>query len=77
LPPPSPYFCNDSQYFDHSRQSDPAWKHVESNTSIEGCGHYHFLNAAPEESRAFYDWYFAKGEAVGMVSFEPDFMNQV
>jgi hypothetical protein len=72
----TPYFCNDSQYFDHSRQSNPSWKHVESNTSIDGCGHYHFLNAHPDESRAFYDWYFAKGEAVGMVSFEPDFMNQ-
>ena len=30
----------------------------------------------PEESRAYYDDFFARGKADGMASFEPDFMNQ-
>jgi len=40
------------------------------------CSFYGFQDITPSESRSFYDWFFAKGVAVGMKSFEPDFMNQ-
>jgi hypothetical protein len=68
----APYFCNNTDYFNGSTP----YTAVESNVSIDGCGHYHFLDVSPDQSRDFYDWFFAKGEAVNMVSFEPDFMNQ-
>jgi hypothetical protein len=68
----APYFCNNTNYFNASTPFNA----VESNISIDGCGHYHFLDVEPDQSRLFYDSFFAKGEAVGMVSFEPDFMNQ-
>ena len=42
-----------------------------------GCNDFSFMDAAPEESEAFYLWLFEMGKSVGMVSWEPDFMNQV
>ena len=53
------------------------WPGVSSDTSLPGCADFAFANVAPAASRAFYEWFFAKGAAVGMTSFEPDFMNQV
>ena len=52
------------------------WTGVASNTKIDGCNGYSFMDVAPHESRKFYDWFFEKGVKAGMVSFEPDFMNQ-
>jgi hypothetical protein len=49
---------------------------VVSDNSLPGCGSYGFQDVSPDQSRKFYDWFFAKGIAVGMKSFEPDFMNQ-
>ncbi len=35
-----------------------------------------FQDVEPSQSLEFYRWFFAKGQDAGMVSFEPDFMNQ-
>lgn len=67
----APYFCPTSPYFDGSN-----WTAVSSNSSLPGCTDYNFKDVEPSQSRAFYDWFFAKGVDVGMSSFEPDFMNQ-
>ena len=67
----APYFCPGSNYFNNTN-----WTSIKSDTSLQGCRDYAFENVSPGQSRAFYDWFFAKGENVGMVSFEPDFMNQ-
>jgi|EP01046_Picozoa_sp_COSAG06_P015634 hypothetical protein len=71
----SPYFCPESKYFS---RVDPSsnWTSVISNNSIPGCGNYGFQDITPAESLEFYRWFFAKGQDAGMVSFEPDFMNQ-
>ncbi|CAK0845740.1 unnamed protein product [Prorocentrum cordatum] len=66
----APYFCPSSEYFNATSQ----WTSVKSDASV--CPGYDFQDVAPHQSRAFYDWFFAKGLTVGMVSFEPDFMNQ-
>ena len=68
----APYFCSGSGYFGNGSN----WTAVSSDTTLEGCGDFSFLDVAPAQSRTFYDWFFAKGKAVGMASFEPDFMNQ-
>jgi len=65
----APYFCNDTIY-------NTTFPMVESDPSLPKCGDFDFKDPAPEVSRKFYDWFFAKGEAVGMFSYEPDFMNQ-
>ena len=72
----APYFCPGSEYFSRNNASSP-WHSVLSDTSLDGCSFYGFQDVEPAQSRQFYDWFFAKGEDVGMVSFEPDFMNQV
>lgn len=71
----APYFCPESKYFS---RIDPSsnWTSVISNNSIPGCGNYGFQDITPEESLEFYRWLFAKGQDAGMISFEPDFMNQ-
>jgi len=68
----APYFCPGSIYFD----SKSNWTAASANTSLEGCNNFGFDDVTSSQSRAFYDWFFAKGVDVGMVSFEPDFMNQ-
>ena len=52
------------------------WLGVSADTTLPACGAYGFTDADPTVARDFYDWFFAKGTAVGMTSFEPDFMNQ-
>ena len=71
----APYFCPESKYFS---RVDPSsnWTSVISNNSIPGCGDYGFQDVTPAESLEFYRWFFAKGQDAGMISFEPDFMNQ-
>ena len=71
----APYFCPESKYFS---RVDPSsnWTSVISNNSIPGCGDFGFQDVAPAESLEFYRWFFAKGQDAGMISFEPDFMNQ-
>ena len=71
----APYFCPGSEYFSRNNASSP-WTSVVSDTTLDGCGSYGFQDVEPAQSRQFYDWFFAKGQDVGMVSFEPDFMNQ-
>eukprot|EP00929_Paragymnodinium_shiwhaense_P062134 TRINITY_DN31017_c0_g1_i1.p1 TRINITY_DN31017_c0_g1~~TRINITY_DN31017_c0_g1_i1.p1 ORF type:complete len:815 (-),score=114.77 TRINITY_DN31017_c0_g1_i1:44-2446(-) len=66
----APYFCLSSEYF----AATSPWRSVQSDSS--SCNGYEFQDVAPDQSHAFYDWLFAKGEAAGMVSFEPDFMKQ-
>ena len=56
------YFCPESDYFNDTSQ----WTSVHSDMNISGCGNYGFQNVEPSQSRAFYDWFFAKGKAVGM-----------
>ncbi len=55
---------------------------VASDTSLPGCGgsggspDYDIRNAAPDASYEFYTWLFGRGRAMGMLSFEPDFLEQ-
>ena len=50
---------------------------MSSNTSLPGCDNFAFQDVQPSQSRAFYGELFKRGQAeAGMVSFEPDFMNQ-
>jgi hypothetical protein len=67
----APYFCPGSPYFNGTN-----WTAVLSDTSLPDCGDFRFQDVEPAQSRAFYDWFFDKGMAVGMTSFEPDFMNE-
>ena len=69
----APYFCNDTKY---ARDNGGNFTMVTSDTSLPGCKDFLFKDPAPEESRRFYDWLYAYGKAFGMVSYEPDFMNQ-
>ena len=73
----APYFCFGSAYFNATSSSGgPVWPGVRSNSSLPGCNGYEFWDIDPSMSELFYDWLFAKGKAVGMMSYEPDFMNQ-
>ena len=72
----APYFCPTSEYFSRVNPSSN-WTSVISSHNISGCHGYGFQDVTPLESLEFYRWFFAKGKAAGMVSFEPDFMNQV
>jgi hypothetical protein len=74
----APYFCPGSEYFNGTAPAGRAkpWTPVNSSLDLDGCSFYGFQDVSPGESREFYDWFFAKGIAVGMESFEPDFMNQ-
>ena len=78
----APYFCNTNSYINNNNNNETSttfptrWNGVRSNTSLPGCKNFDFWDVAPKDSRDFYDWFFAKGVAVGMTSFEPDFMNQ-
>ena len=69
----APYFCPNSDYFN----STSNWTSTRSSLNVTDCSYYGFQDVVPEQSRQFYDWFFQKGLEVGMVSFEPDFMNQV
>lgn len=71
----APYFCPESKYFQRNNP-ESQWIGVTSDNNLTGCSFYGFQDATPQESRKFYDWFFQKGLDVGMVSFEPDFMNQ-
>jgi len=71
----APYFCPGSPYF-NGTSTGKQWNMVSSDTTLPGCGDYAFEDVAPDQSREFYDWFFASGKEVGMFSFEPDFMNQ-
>ena len=62
----APYFCPNSSYF-----AIGTYAKVSSNVSREGCGDYAFDDVAPSQSRDFYDAFFDRGVAQGMVSFEP------
>ena len=68
----APYFCPENVYFGNGSQ----WEGVQSDVNQTGCGSYAFWDVTPKQSKDFYKWFFAKGVAVGMKSFEPDFMNQ-
>ena len=70
------YFCPENSYFGTRQPDGNMWTAVTSNTAIDGCNGYAFKDVTPSESRKFYDWFFEKGVNAGMVSFEPDFMNQ-
>mmetsp|Transcript_37414 Transcript_37414/g.82037 ORF Transcript_37414/g.82037 Transcript_37414/m.82037 type:complete len:879 (-) Transcript_37414:48-2684(-) len=70
----APYFCPINDYFNSTGSRN--WNGVTSDPSVPGCNDYNFWDANSNNSKDFYDWFFAKGTAVGMVSFEPDFMNQ-
>jgi hypothetical protein len=73
----APYFCFGSAYFNGtSSDGAPVWPGVRSDPSLPGCTGYRFWDVEPSMSEVFYDWLFSKGKAVGMVSYEPDFMNQ-
>lgn len=72
----APYFCPNSPYFDTNNSTNPSWPSVASNKNLTGCTAYDFLDVDPSQSYEFYTWLFQKGSHVGMVSFEPDFMNQ-
>ena len=73
----APYFCNDSIYFESiSRSPLGGWSHVTSNTSLPGCSDFLFKLPAANVAYAFYRSFFKRGKSAGMVSFEPDFMNQ-
>jgi len=72
----APYYCTTNIYFNKSDGSASQWKGVHSNKSLPGCGSYDFWDPEPAESYDFYTWLFKKGTDVGMMSFEPDFMNQ-
>ena len=71
----APYFCPQSPYF-HNDNDQTHWTSVVSDRSLPGCDSYAFQDVSPSQSRAFYDWFFEKGKAIGMISYEPDFMNQ-
>lgn len=66
----APYFCPESKYF---KRNNPAskWTSVVSDTTLPGCSFYGFQDVTPDESRAYYDDMFARGQADGMASFEP------
>jgi hypothetical protein len=49
---------------------------VKSDVSLPNCGDFAFLDPSPSDSRKFYDWLFDLGQNAGMMSYEPDFMNQ-
>jgi hypothetical protein len=66
-----PYFCPSSNYFDDGR-----WRSVSSDTTLPRCAAYNFKTVVPEQSEAFFGWFFDKGIKAGMASFESDFMNQ-
>lgn len=68
----APYFCPGSPYFD----SQSIWESTPSDTNLPDCNDFAFVNVKPSQSRAFYDWFMAKGVKAGMTSFESDFMNQ-
>lgn len=68
----APYFCPDSPYFNETSK----WNKVSSNTLFPSCSMFDFEDVRPEQSRAFYDDFFARGVAAGMISYESDFMNQ-
>ena len=73
----APYFCFGSAYFNKtSAGGTPVWPGVRSNASLPGCKGYDFWDIDPSMSEIFYDWLFSTGKSVGMVSYEPDFMNQ-
>ena len=71
----APYFCPENDYF-AGAGGNGTWPASVADGTLEACGDYAFNDAAPHASKDFYDWFFAKGTAVGMASFEPDFMNQ-
>ena len=73
----APYFCFGSTYFNStSSNGAPVWPGVRSDASLPGCKGYDFWNIDPSMSEVFYDWLFSTGKSAGMVSYEPDFMNQ-
>ena len=73
----APYFCFGSTYFNRtSSNGAPVWPGVRSNPSLPGCNGYDFWDIEPSMSEVFYDWLFSTGKSAGMVSYEPDFMNQ-
>ena len=73
----APYFCFGSTYFNKTSSNGAlVWPGVRSNSSLPGCEGYDFWDINPSMSEVFYDWLFSTGKSVGMVSYEPDFMNQ-
>eukprot|EP00117_Sycon_ciliatum_P018384 scpid44594/ scgid17018/ len=69
----APYFCNGTQY---AKSNGGNFTMVQSNNSLPGCKMFVFKDAAPDTAYDFYTWLFHYGKAMGMVSFEPDFLNQ-
>ena len=67
----APYFCPGSPYFNGTK-----WNKVSSNTLFPSCSVYDFEDVSPDQSRPFYDDFFDRGMAAGMLSYESDFMNQ-
>jgi hypothetical protein len=73
----APYFCDQSAYFTRVNASaSPAWQSYQSDITLPGCGGFGFQDVIANQSLDFYRWFYKKGVETGMVSFEPDFMNQ-
>lgn len=64
----APYFCASSAYPSNFTM-------IRSDPTLPGCNDFDFYDAAPEESRAFYEFLFDLGQDYGMTMFEPDFLN--
>ena len=73
----APYFCDQSEYFTRVNASaSPPWQSYQSDITLPGCGGFGFQDVIANQSLDFYRWFYKKGVETGMVSFEPDFMNQ-
>lgn len=64
----APYFCATSAYPNNFTM-------IRSDTTLPGCNSMDFYDAAPEESRAFYEFLLGLGSDYGATMFEPDFLN--
>jgi hypothetical protein len=64
----APYFCASSAYPENFTM-------VRSDKTLPGCGDMDFYDAAPEDSRRFYQFLLGLGQDYGMTMFEPDFLN--
>ena len=45
---------------------------VRSDTTLPGCDHMDFFDAAPEDAVRFYEFLFSLGQDYGMTMYEPD-----
>ena len=64
----APYFCKSTAYASN-------YSMVRSDTSLPGCSHMDFFDAAPEDAVRFYEFLYSLGQDYGMTMYEPDFLN--